>query len=113
MSITTVLPDAPPEELARLLPAGNVAVLGGPGSGKTALLEAALLALVGQTGAGALLLPASRQAAVASTERLLAAGPGAAGGALGSVTWHAFARGLGASPADLLDYRVAPPGLSG
>ena len=113
MSITTVLPDAPPEELARLLPAGNVAVLGGPGSGKTALLEAALLGLVGQTGAGALLLTASRQAAVASTERLLATGPGAAGGALGSVTWHAFARGLVASHADLLDYRGEPRVLSG
>jgi superfamily I DNA/RNA helicase/RecB family exonuclease len=116
---TITLPDGseaagmPTGELAALLPAGNVLVLGGPGSGKTALLEGLLLGLVARDGAAALLVTASRQAAVASTERLLAAAPGAAGGALGCVTWHAFARGLVTSHADLLAYRGEPRLLSG
>jgi superfamily I DNA/RNA helicase/RecB family exonuclease len=110
---TITFPDAPTGELAGFLPAGNVVVLGGPGSGKTALLEGLLLGLVARDGAGALLVTASRQAAVASTERLLAAAPSAAGGALGCVTWHAFARGLVTSHADLLAYRGEPRLLSG
>ncbi|HEX3214209.1 MAG TPA: hypothetical protein VH016_16675, partial [Actinomycetota bacterium] len=31
------LPDGPPGQLAAMLPPGNVVILGGPGSGKTAL----------------------------------------------------------------------------
>jgi endonuclease YncB( thermonuclease family) len=47
-------------------------VLGGPGSGKTALLEAAMHRLLARPGGTARLLTSSRQAALASTERLLA-----------------------------------------
>src|SRR4029453_10399514 len=92
MSITTVLPDAPPEELARLLPAGNVAVLGGPGSGKTALLEAALLAPVGPTGRG----PLPRPPPAAPPRR----GRGAAGGRGGAAPGGGLAPGgwRGATP---------------
>jgi len=113
MTTETVLPDAPPGELAALLPPGNVVVLGGPGSGKTALLEAMLPALVAGSAGGAVYLTSSRQAAVASSERLLAASASAATGALGCVTWHAFARGLVTSYADLLAYRGEPRLLSG
>jgi superfamily I DNA/RNA helicase/RecB family exonuclease len=113
LAAATVLPDGPPAELAAVLPAGNVVVLGGPGSGKTALLEAAMHRLLARPGGTALLLTSSRQAAVAATERLLAALETAAGGALGCVTWYAFARGLVASHADLLHYRGEPRPLSG
>jgi superfamily I DNA/RNA helicase/RecB family exonuclease len=108
-----VLPDGSPDELAAALPPGNVVVLGGPGSGKTALLEAAMHRLLAQPGGAARLLTSSRQAALASTERLLAALATAAGGALGCVTWYAFARGLVTSHADLLHYRGEPRPLSG
>jgi superfamily I DNA/RNA helicase/RecB family exonuclease len=108
----TALLDGAPEELAAALPPGNVVVLGGPGSGKTALLEAAMHRLLAEGGT-ARLLTSSRQAALASTERLLAGLRGAAGGALGCVTWYAFARGLVTSHADLLHYRGEPRPLSG
>jgi superfamily I DNA/RNA helicase/RecB family exonuclease len=108
-----VPPDATPAGLAAALPPGNVVVLGGPGSGKTALLEAAMHHLLARPGGSARLLTSSRQAAVASTERLLAALAGASGGSLGCVTWYAFARGLVTSHADLLDYRGEPRPLSG
>src|SRR6266511_2467025 len=49
----------------------------------------------------------------ASTARLLARVERAAGGALCCVTWHAFARGLVTSHADLLPYRGEPRPLSG
>jgi superfamily I DNA/RNA helicase/RecB family exonuclease len=108
-----VLPDGPPAELAAALPAGHLVVLGGPGSGKTALLEAAARALLTPPGEPALLVTSSRQAAVAATDRLLAGLETAAGGALGCSTWHAFARGLVGSHADLLAYRGEPRLLSG
>jgi superfamily I DNA/RNA helicase/RecB family exonuclease len=108
----SALPDGAPAELAAALPSGNVVVLGGPGSGKTALLEAAVHALLARRE-GALLVTSSRQAAVASTERLLASLATAAGGGLGCVTWYAFARGLVTSHADLLAYRGEPRPLSG
>jgi superfamily I DNA/RNA helicase/RecB family exonuclease len=105
-------PDGPPAELAAWLPPGNVVVLGGPGSGKTALVEAAAAGrLAGRRAA--LLVTSSRQAAVASTERLLAGLDTAVGGPLGCVTWYAFARGLVVGHADLLDYRGEPRLLSG
>jgi superfamily I DNA/RNA helicase/RecB family exonuclease len=109
----TVLPDLPPAELAATLPPGNLVILGGPGSGKTALLEAAMHQLLAAPGGAARFLTSSRQGAVASTERLLAALTGASGGGLGCVTWYAFARALVASHADLLDYRGEPRPLSG
>jgi superfamily I DNA/RNA helicase/RecB family exonuclease len=96
-----------------MLPPGNVVILGGPGSGKTALLEATMHHLLAQAGGSARFLTSSRLAAVASTKRLLGALNGASGGELGCVTWHAFARGLVASHADLLDYRGEPRPLSG
>ena len=107
------LPDGPPGELAAMLPPGNVVILGGPGSGKTALLEATMHHLLARPGGTARFLTSSRQAAVASTERLLAGLGGASGGELGCVTWYAFARGLVTSHADLLDYRGEPRPLSG
>src|SRR5215207_10138869 len=107
------LPDGPPGELAAMLPPGNVVILGGPGSGKTALLEAIMHHLLARPGGTARFLTSSRQAAVASTERLLAGLGGASGGQLGCVTWYAFARGLVTSHADLLDYRGEPRPLSG
>src|SRR5918995_3824611 len=107
------LPDGLPAELATMLPPGNVVVLGGPGSGKTALLEATMHHLLARPGGTARFLTSSRQAAVASTERLLGALNGASGGELGCVTWYAFARGLVTSHADLLDYRGEPRPLSG
>ncbi len=94
------------------LPDGNVVLLGGPGSGKTTMLEAAMHELASRPG-GALFMTSGRQAAVASTERLLARVERAAGGALSCVTWHAFARGLVTSHADLLPYRGEPRPLSG
>src|SRR4029453_17824020 len=106
------LPDGSPVELAAMLPPGNVVVVGGPGSGKTALLEAAMHRLLARPEA-ARFLTSSRQAAIASTERLLAALTGASGGELGCVTWYAFARALVTSHADLLDYRGEPRPLSG
>jgi superfamily I DNA/RNA helicase/RecB family exonuclease len=108
-----VLPGGTSAELAAALPPGNLVILGGPGSGKTALLEATVHHLLAQPGGPARLLTSSRQAAVASTERLLGALAGASGGALGCVTWYAFARGLVTSHADLLDYRGEPRPLSG
>jgi superfamily I DNA/RNA helicase/RecB family exonuclease len=107
------LPDGLPGELVAMLPPGNVVVLGGPGSGKTALLEATMHHLLAGPGGSARFLTSSRQAAVASTERLLGALDGASGGELGCVTWYAFARGLVISHADLLDYRGEPRLLSG
>jgi superfamily I DNA/RNA helicase/RecB family exonuclease len=107
------LPDGPPADLAGMLPPGNVVILGGPGSGKTALLEATMHRLLAHPGGIARFMTSSRQGAVASTERLLAALGGASGGALGCVTWYAFARGLVTSHADLLDYRGEPRPLSG
>jgi superfamily I DNA/RNA helicase/RecB family exonuclease len=108
-----VLPDGLPAELATMLPPGNLVVLGGPGSGKTALLEAIMHDLLARQGGSARFLTSSRQAAVASTERLLAALDRASGGELGCVTWYAFARALVANHADLLDYRGEPRPLSG
>jgi superfamily I DNA/RNA helicase/RecB family exonuclease len=108
-----VLPDGLPAELATTLPPGNLVILGGPGSGKTALLEAVMHDLLARPGGSARFLTSSRQAAVASTERLLAALDRASGGELGCVTWYAFARGLVANHADLLDYRGEPRPLSG
>jgi superfamily I DNA/RNA helicase/RecB family exonuclease len=107
------LPDGPPAELAGMLPPGNVVILGGPGSGKTALLEATMRRLLADPGGTARFVTSSRQGAVASTERLLGALGGASGGALSCVTWYAFARGLVTSHADLLDYRGEPRPLSG
>src|SRR5918992_1625669 len=107
------LADGLPGELAAMLPPGNVVILGGPGSGKTALLEATMHHLLGRPGGTARFLTSSRQAAVASTERLLAGLSRASGGELGCVTWYAFARGLVTSHADLLDYRGEPRPLSG
>jgi superfamily I DNA/RNA helicase/RecB family exonuclease len=107
------LPDGPPAELAGMLPPGNVVILGGPGSGKTALLEATMHRLLADPGGTARFMTSSRQGALASTERLLAALGGAAGGALGCATWYAFARALVTSHADLLDYRGEPRPLSG
>src|SRR5918996_1071694 len=107
------LPDGLPAELAAMLPPGNVVILGGPGSGKTALLEATMHHLLAQPGGSARFLTSSRQAALASTERLLGALDGASGGELGCVTWYAFARGLVTSHADLLNYRGEPRPLSG
>jgi superfamily I DNA/RNA helicase/RecB family exonuclease len=109
----TTLTDGSPAAMAASLPAGNVVVLGGPGSGKTTLLEAAMYDLATAPGGTALLVTSSRQAAVASTERLLAGVQRAAGGALSCVTWHAFSRGLVTSHADLLPYRGEPRPLSG
>jgi superfamily I DNA/RNA helicase/RecB family exonuclease len=105
--------DGPPAAIAASLPPGNVVVLGGPGSGKTALLEAAMYELAAGPDGAALFVTSSRQAAVASTARLLARVEHAAGGALSCVTWHAFARGLVTSHADLLPYRGEPRPLSG
>ncbi|HEV3496198.1 MAG TPA: ATP-dependent DNA helicase, partial [Actinomycetes bacterium] len=96
-----------------MLPPGNVVILGGPGSGKSALLEATMHHLLDRPGGTARFLTSSRQAAVASTERLLAGLSRASGGELGCVTWYAFARGLVTSHADLLDYRGEPRPLSG
>jgi superfamily I DNA/RNA helicase/RecB family exonuclease len=112
-SSPVVLPDGPPADLAAALPAGNVVILGGPGSGKTALLEASMHLLLGQPVGTARFLTSSRQAALASTERLLGALTTASGSELGCVTWYAFARGLVTSHADLLDYRGEPRPLSG
>jgi superfamily I DNA/RNA helicase/RecB family exonuclease len=107
------LPEGPPAALAAQLPQGNLLLLGGPGSGKTALLEAAMHRILAQPRGSALLITSSRRAAVASTERLLAQLEGAASGWLACVTWHAFARGLVTSHADLLPYRGEPRPLSG
>src|SRR5919106_612619 len=107
------LPDGLPAELAAMLPPGNVVILGGPGSGKTALLEATMHHLLAQPGGSARFLTSSRQAALASTERLLGALDRASGGELACVTWYAFARGPVTSHADLLDYRGEPRPLSG
>src|SRR5829696_6026855 len=108
-----VLPDGTPGELAAMLPPGNLVIVGGPGSGKTALLEAAMHRLLAGPVGAARFLTSSRQAAIASTERLLAALTGASDGELGCVTWYAFARALVTSHADLLDYRGEPRPLSG
>jgi superfamily I DNA/RNA helicase/RecB family exonuclease len=115
-------PDAPAAALAARLPDGNLVLLGGPGSGKTALLEASVHHLLAQPGGSVLYLTSSRPAAVAATERLLdglaagaaaGSGPRAAGSSLGCVTWYAFARGLVTGHADLLPYRGEPRLLSG
>src|SRR5262245_1294107 len=78
-AVATTLPDDSPAAMAASLPAGNVVVLGGPGSGKTTLLEAAMYDLAAAPGGRALLVTSSRQAAVASTARLLARVQRAAG----------------------------------
>src|SRR4029453_18902215 len=85
------LPDGLPGELVTMLPPGNVVVLGGPGSGKTALLEAPMHHLLAGPGGSARFLTSSRQAAVASTERLLGALDGASGGEVGCATRAACA----------------------
>src|SRR6266566_3629279 len=90
--VAITLPDGSPTATAASLPPGNVVVLGGPGSGKTTLLEATMYDLAAGAGGTALFVTSSRQAAVASTARLLARVERAAGGALSCVTWHAFAR---------------------
>ena len=112
-TVAITLRDASPAAGAAGLPPGNVVVLGGPGSGKTSLLEGAMHDLAAAPGGSALFVTSSRQAAVASTQRLLARVERAAGGALSCVTWHAFARGLVTSHADLLPYRGEPRPLSG
>src|SRR5919197_1926771 len=89
----SVLPDAPPAAIVAQLPAGNLIVLGGPGSGKTALREAAMHGILAHPGGAALYVTSSRQAAVTSTERLLAQLRGAAGGSLARGTWHPFPPG--------------------
>src|SRR4029450_11003428 len=89
-----VLPDGLPAELATMLPPGNLVILGGAGSGETALVEADTPQILAPPAGPGGYRPSSRQAAVASTERLLAALDQASGGELGCVTWHAFARGL-------------------
>jgi hypothetical protein len=95
------LPDGPPNELAGMLPPGNVVILGGPGSGKTALLEATMHRLLADPAGTARFVTSSRQGAVASTERLLAALGGGSGGGLGCVAWGTMAPGstTAASPA--------------
>src|SRR6266496_2007302 len=112
-AVAMTLPDGSPAAVAAGLPSGNVVALGGPGSGKTTLLEAAMYDLAAAPGGRALFVTSSRQAAVTSTERLLARVERAAGGALSCVTWHAFSRGLVTSHADLLPYRGEPRPLSG
>src|SRR6266498_1731071 len=111
--VAITLPDGSPTATAASLPPGNVVVLGGPGSGKTTLLEATMYDLAAGAGGTALFVTSSRQAAVASTARLLARVERAACGALSCVTWHAFARGLLTSHADVLPYRGEPRPLSG
>ena len=113
MPTAITLPAAAPAELAAQLPAGNLAILGGPGTGKTTLLEELAYALAAPRGGRALLLTSTRQAAQAATERLLARVERAAGSALGCVTWHAFAWRLVTSHADRLAYRGQPRLLSG
>jgi superfamily I DNA/RNA helicase/RecB family exonuclease len=109
-----VLPSASPDELVGLLPDGNVCVLGAPGSGKTALLEAVLLRLHGANGDGpGVLIVPSRQAASASTDRLLAGMRGDAAGGLGAITWQQLAQQLVTTYADLLGYQGEPRILSG
>src|SRR6266542_4022465 len=66
------LPDGSPAAVAAGLPPGNLVVLGGPGSGKTTLLEATMYDLAAAPTGAALFVTSSRQAAVASTARLLA-----------------------------------------
>jgi hypothetical protein len=64
-----VLPDGSPGELAAMLPPGNVVIVGGPGSGKTALLEAAVHRLLAAAGGSARFLtpsPAPRAASSAA-----------------------------------------------
>jgi superfamily I DNA/RNA helicase/RecB family exonuclease len=106
------LPDLPAAALVDHLPPGPVCVVAGPGAGKTALLEALLLRLRADGADGGLLLVPSKQAADASTERLLAS-PGPDPGGLGAVTWHSFARNLVVGHADRLGYRGDPRPLSG
>src|SRR4029450_3586341 len=84
-----VLPDGLPAELATMLPPRNLVILGGPGSGKTALLEAIMHDLLARPSGSARFLTSSRQAAVASTERLLAGLGGASGGQPRRVPWVA------------------------
>src|SRR5918996_600946 len=62
-----VPPEGTPSELAAALPAGNVVVLGGPGSGKTALLEATMHHLLARPGGSARLLTSSRLAPLVDT----------------------------------------------
>src|SRR4029450_7748717 len=93
------LPDGLPGELAAMLPPGNVVILRGPRSGTTTLLEATMLRLLAQPGGSARFLTSSRQAALASTERLLGALNGASGGELGCGTLESFAPGRVHRPA--------------
>jgi len=107
-----VLPDLPAAALVDRLPDGPVCVVGGPGSGKTSVLEALLLRVRADGPGRGLFLVPSKQAADATTERLLASAGSDAGG-LGAVTWHSFARALVVGHADLLGYRGDPRPLSG
>src|SRR4029450_6912619 len=83
------LPDGLPAELVAVLPPGNVVILGGPGSGKTALLEATMHHLLAEPGGSARFLTSSRQGAVASTEGVPGGPAGAPGGQPRRVPWVA------------------------
>ncbi len=88
------LPDRAPDALVDALPAGHVCLLGGPGSGRSALLDTVALTHAGTPGRGALLLLPSRRAAAAASDRILTAHRGPAVTGLSALTWGAFTRSL-------------------